>query len=122
MRALCGGIHIVADNELEVGESIVAAEGEVVPEKHQRGGVGEGLAEDGEIDSFDARAEGEPTEDVGDQRGDDDDHQRGEPEELEGNPMGRQAAGFGEAFDEFEEDHEVRDVGFVLAELSDHQH
>src|SRR6185503_16532810 len=117
-----GRIHFVAEQELEVSEAVVATESEVVAEEHQGRCVGERLAENRKIDALDARAECQPPENEGDDGRHEDDHRSSEAETLERNPVRRQAARFGEAFVEFEEDHEVGQVALVLAELPDLQH
>jgi hypothetical protein len=46
---------------------------------------------------------------------------RSEPEMFEGNPVRRQSAGFWESA-RARENHEIGNIGFVLAESADQQH
>ena len=67
-RARAVGLQVEAEDVLEVGQPVVAAEAHVVAEEGQHQGEGHRLGDDREIDAGDARAEGEPAEDEGQQR------------------------------------------------------
>ena len=68
-RARRVGLHVDAQNVLEVGQAVVAAEAEIVAEEGELQGVGHRLRDDREIDAGDARAEREPAEGEGEQAG-----------------------------------------------------
>jgi hypothetical protein len=59
---------VVAEDALEVGEAVVAAEAGLVAEEQQHRGVGQRLGDDREIHALDPRAEGEVAEHEGHQR------------------------------------------------------
>ncbi len=61
------GLDVVAEDILEVGQPVIAAEAHVVAEEGEQQRIGERLRDDGEIDAGDAAAEGEPAEDEGEQ-------------------------------------------------------
>lgn len=54
-----------AEDVLEVGEAVIAAETHLVAEERQHQGIGEGLGNDGEIHAGYPRAEGQPAEQSG---------------------------------------------------------
>ena len=66
-------LQIEAQQFLEVGQAVVAAEAHLVAEEGEQQGEGHRLGDDREIDAGDAAAEGEPTEDEGEEAGDRDD-------------------------------------------------
>jgi hypothetical protein len=57
-----GSAKIVAEDEFEIGEAVVAAQQQAVAEKQQAGGVGQRLGEDGKIDAANAGAKGQKAE------------------------------------------------------------
>ena len=71
-----------AQDALEIGEAVVAAEAGLVAEEQQHRREGHGLRDDGEIDALDARAEGEVAEDERHQRGHGDDEEQGGDETV----------------------------------------
>ena len=56
------GLHGEAQDVLEVGQAVVAAEAHVVAEEGEQQSEGHRLGDDREIDAGDAAAEGEPAE------------------------------------------------------------
>ena len=56
------GLHGEAQDVLEVGHAVVAAQAHVVAEEGEQQGEGHRLGDDREIDAGDAAAEGEPAE------------------------------------------------------------
>jgi hypothetical protein len=84
------GLDVEAQNVLEIGQAVVAAEAEIVAEERQQQRVGHRLGDDREIDAGDAGAEREPAEAEGEQARHHDDHQRREPEHVEAVPVPRQ--------------------------------
>ena len=78
-RVPCG-LHGEAEDFLEIGEAVVAAEAHVVPEEGEEQREGHRLGDDREIDAGDARAEGEPAEDEGEKARRQHDHQKREGE------------------------------------------
>ncbi len=62
-----GVVERHAEDALEVGEAVVAAEAGLVAEEQQHRGEGQRLRDDREVDALDARAEGEVAEDEGQQ-------------------------------------------------------
>ena len=62
------GLDVEAQDVLEVGQAVIAAEAHVVAEEGEQQGEGQRLGDDREIDAGDAAAEGEPAEDEGEQR------------------------------------------------------
>ena len=85
-RARRVGLHVEAENVLEIGQAVVAAEAHVVAEEGEQQRVGHRLGDDRQIDAGDAAAEGEPAEDEGEQPGHQHHHQRREPELVEAVP------------------------------------
>ena len=67
-RARALRLHVEAEDVLEVGQAVVAAEAEVVAEEAEQQRVGQRLGDDREIDAGDAAAEREPAEHEGEQR------------------------------------------------------
>ena len=61
-------LHVEAENVLEVGQAVVAAEAEIVAEEAEHQREGQRLGDDREIDAGDAAAEREPAEHEGEQR------------------------------------------------------
>ncbi len=94
-------LDVEAEDVLEVGEAVVAAEAHVVAEERKQQRVGHRLSDDREIDAVDPRAEGEPAEDEGEQPRDKYHHERGKPEHVEAMPEPRQLL-------PVEEHHEIR--------------
>ena len=97
---VAGRLHVEAEDVLEVGEAVVAAEAEIVAEEGEQQGEGHRLGDDREIDAGDAAAEGEPAEDEGEQARHQHHHEHGEPEHVEAVPVPGQ-------FLPVEEHHEV---------------
>ncbi len=58
-------LHVEAEDVLEVGQPVVAAEAEIVAEEAEHQRKGQRLRDDREIDAGDARAEREPAEHEG---------------------------------------------------------
>src|SRR5262249_25841655 len=85
-----GCLHVETQNVLEVGETVVAAEPEIVAEEAEHQVVGEHLGDDREIDAGDAAAEGEPAEHQGKHSWDQHDHDERVGEMLEAVPIDRQ--------------------------------
>ncbi len=112
---VCGAAIGNAEDALEVGEAVVAAEAGVVAEEQQHERVGHRLRDDREIHALDARAEGEEAEHEGEQAGHQDHEQRGEPEVVGEAPV----PGIGLPV---EEHHEVRQVALVHAVVADRAH
>ena len=84
-RAL--GLHVEAQDVLEVGQAVVAAEAEIVAEEGEQQRIGHRLRDDRQIHARDAGAEGEPAEAEGEQARHDQHHQRGKPEHVEAVPV-----------------------------------
>src|SRR3954469_6599821 len=89
------------EDPLEIGESVVAPEAGRVAEEEKHEGVGQRLRDDGEVDAFDARAEGEESEDEGEKARSEHDEREGPEEVLGAAPVPGQ-------FLPVEKDHEVR--------------
>ena len=83
-------LHVEAEDVLEVGQAVIAAEAEIVAEEAEQQRIGHRLGDDREIDAGDAAAEGEPAEHEGEQARHQQDHQRGIGEMLEAVPVDRQ--------------------------------
>ena len=62
-------LDVEAEDVLEIGEAVVAAEAHVVAEEGEQQRVGHRLGDDRQIDAGDAAAEGEPAEDERQQPG-----------------------------------------------------
>src|SRR5262249_9176396 len=61
-KAFCGRrIDVVAEDEFKVRESVIASKSKIVTKEHEHGRVSQRLAEDGKINTLDARAKGQPT-------------------------------------------------------------
>ncbi len=93
-------LHVEAEDVLEVGQAVIAAEAEIVAEKAEQQRVGHRLRDDREIDAGDAAAEREPAEHEGEQARHQQHHQRGVGEMIEAVPVDRQ-------FRPIQEHHEV---------------
>ncbi len=76
------GLQVEAEQLLEVGEAVVAAEAHLVAEEREQERVGERLRDDREVHAGDARAEGEPPEDECQQAGSEHDHREREREDA----------------------------------------
>ena len=85
-RARRVGLHVEAENILEIGQAVVAAETHVVAEEGEQQRIGHRLGDDRQIDAGDAAAEGEPAEHEGEQPRHQHHHQGGEPELVEAVP------------------------------------
>ncbi len=85
-----GGLQREAEQVLEIGEAIVAAEAEVVAEELLEQGESHRLGDDRQIDAGDPRAEGEPAEGERQQARNQHDHQHGVGEPVEAPPGDRQ--------------------------------
>ncbi len=83
-------LHVEAEDVLEVGQPVIAAEAEIVAEEAEQQRVGHRLRDDRKIDAGDAGAEGEPAEHEGEQARHQKDHQRRIGEMLEAVPVDRQ--------------------------------
>jgi hypothetical protein len=105
----------VAEDALEIGETVVAAETGFVAEEEQHRRVGQRLRDDREIDALDARTEGEVAEDESDQRRHDEHQQRHPEKAVATDPEPRQ-------FLPVEEDHEIRQIALVTAVTPDLAH
>ena len=81
------GLQREAEQFLEVGQAVIAAEPHVVAKEGQQQRIGHRLGDDRQIDAGDAAAEGEIAEDEGEDAGGQHDHQRGEPELVEAVPV-----------------------------------
>src|SRR5260370_22190412 len=57
-----GVLHVPAEDILEIGQAVIAAEPHVVAEERQPQRVGHRLGDDRQINAGDARAEGQPAE------------------------------------------------------------
>ena len=66
-RARALRLHIEAEDVLEIGQPVIAAEAEIVAEEAEHQRKGHRLRDDGEIDAGDARAKREPAEHEGEQ-------------------------------------------------------
>ena len=66
-RVACG-LHVEAQDVLEIGEAVIAAEAQVVAEEGEQQRKGHRLGDDREIDAGDPAAEREPAEDEGEKR------------------------------------------------------
>ena len=55
-------LNVEAENVLEIGQAVIAAEAEIVAEERQQQRVGHRLCDDREIDAGDARTERQPAE------------------------------------------------------------
>ncbi len=86
-RARSRGLHIEAENVLEIGQAVIAAEAEIVAEEAEHQREGQRLGDDRQIDAGDAAAEREPAEHEGEQARHRHDHQRREPEHVEAVPV-----------------------------------
>ena len=94
-------LHVEAEDVLEIGQPVVAAEAEIVAEEPEHQRIGQRLGDDREIDAGDAAAEREPAEHEGERAGHQHDHQQRIGEMLEAVPVDRQ-------FRPVQEHHEVR--------------
>ena len=83
-------LHVEAEDVLEVGEAVVAAEAEIVAEEAEHQREGQRLGDDREIDAGDAAAEREPAEHEGQHARHQHDHQQRVGEMLEAVPVERQ--------------------------------
>ena len=83
-------VQVEAEEVLEVGEAVVAAEAHVVAEERQHQRVAERLRDDREVDARHARPEREPAEHQREQRRHEHHHQHREPEVVEPVPEPRQ--------------------------------
>ena len=101
-----GRLQVEAQEVLEVGQPVVAAEAHVVPEERQHQREGHRLGDDREIDASDARAEGEPAEHEGERARHQDRQQEREGEGIEAPPVPGQ-------FLPIEEHHEVGQQGMA---------
>ncbi|EGE57973.1 hypothetical protein RHECNPAF_3500022 [Rhizobium etli CNPAF512] len=79
-------LNVEAEDILEVGHAVIAAEPHVVTEEGQQQRIGHRLGDNREVNAVDARAEGEPAEDEGEQARYGEHHQRREPELVEAVP------------------------------------
>ena len=66
--ARSGACTLKAENVLEVGQAVVAAEAEIIAEEPEHQREGHRLGDDREIDAGDAAAKREPAEHEGEQR------------------------------------------------------
>ena len=82
-----GRLQVEAQQVLEVGEPVVAAEAHVVAEEREHQREGHRLGDDREIDAGDPGAEGEPAEHEGEQARHQDHHQHGEGKMIEAVPV-----------------------------------
>ncbi len=80
-------LHVEAQDVLEIGEAVVAAEAEVVAEEAQHQREGQRLRDDREVDARHAAAEGEPAEHERQHAGHGQDHEGGEREMIEAVPV-----------------------------------
>ena len=94
-------LHVEAEDVLEIGQAVIAAEAEIVAEEREQQRVGHRLRDDRQIDAGDAAAEREPAEDEGQRAGDQQHHQHRVGERLEAVPVDRQLG-------PIQEHHEVR--------------
>ena len=94
-------MQVEAQDVLEVGEAVVAAEAHVVAKEGEHQRVAERLRHDREIHARHARTKGQPAEHERQERGRQRHHEEREPEVIESQPEPRQ-------FLPVEEDHEVR--------------
>ena len=112
-------MQVEAQQILEVGQAVVAAETHVVAEEGQHQGEGHGLGDDREIDPGDPRAEGQPPEDEGQYPRHDQHHEGGEGEIIKTVPVPGK-------FLPVQEDHEIWQYGVAvnasLADLTHHVH
>ena len=69
-------LHVEAEDVLEIGEAVIAAEAEIVAEEAEQQRVGQRLRDDREIDAGDAAAEREPAEHEGEHARHQHHHQR----------------------------------------------
>ena len=74
-RARALRLDVEAEDVLEVGEAVVAAEAEIVAEEGEHQREGQRLGDDRQIDAGDAAAEGEPAEHEGERAGHQQHHQ-----------------------------------------------
>ena len=100
-------LDVEAEDVLEVGEAVVAAEAEIVAEEGEHQGEGHRLGDDRQVDAGDPAPEGEPAEDEGERAGHQHDHEQGVREEVEAVPGERQLL-------PVEEDHEVGELGIAV--------
>ncbi len=94
-------LHVEAEDVLEVGQPVVAAEAEIVAEEAEHQRERQRLRDDREIDAGDARAEREPAEHEGEHARHQQHHQRRIGEVVEAVPVDRQLG-------PVQEHHEVR--------------
>ena len=94
-------LHVEAENILEVGETVVAAEAEIIAEEAQHQREGQRLGDDRKINPGDAAAECEPAEHEGERARHEQHHEGGVGEMLESVPVDRQLG-------PIQEHHEVR--------------
>ncbi len=94
-------LHVEAEDVLEIGQAVIAAEAEIVAEEGEQQRIGQRLRDDRQIDAGDAAAEGEPAEHEGQQARHQQHHQRRIGEVVEEIPEERQ-------FLPVQEHHEVR--------------
>src|SRR6516164_5260515 len=99
-RARAWRLHVEAEDILEVGEAVVAAEAEIVAEEAEHQRKRHRLGDDREIDPGDAAPERKPPEHEGEQARDEQDHEGGVGEMLKAVPVDRQ-------FRPVQEHHEV---------------
>ena len=85
-----GGLKREAEQVLEIGQAVVAAEAEIVAEELLEQREGHRLGDDREIDAGDARAEREPAEGERQQAGNQHHHQHRVGEPVEAPPGDRQ--------------------------------
>ena len=93
-------LDIEAENILEIGEPVIAAEAEIVAEEAEHQREGERLGDDRQIDAGDAAAERKPAEHEGEHAGHQHHHQGRIGETIEAVPVDRQ-------FRPVQEHHEV---------------
>src|SRR5581483_8994273 len=112
--ALSGRSPIVeAEDEFEIGETVVAAEEQTVSEKEQASAVGKRLGQNREINAADARAERQRAKEESQHPGQQESHQQRKRKTGKWPPEHRQ-------FAPAEKHQEIRDRLMILAEVADH--
>ncbi|KAG1250815.1 hypothetical protein G6F65_018588 [Rhizopus arrhizus] len=113
--ARAGRRDVEAQDALEVGKAVVAAEARVVAEEQQHGGERQRLRDDREVHALDARAEGEVAKDERQHARHQHHQQHGVPEVLGEGPVPGVAL-------PVQEHHEVGQVALVDAVAADGAH
>ena len=106
-RARAAGLQVEAENVLEIGQTVIAAEAHVVAKEREHEREGQRLGDDREIDAADPRAKREEPEEIGKQARHQEHHDGREPELIEAVPVPGQLA-------PVEEDHEIRKFGIAI--------